>query len=69
MSKPRSYKLEQCPTSEGYMQASLHLSCFEDSGRFIFVHTYHDIELKPRSARAMAKRLIAMADWAESEVK
>ena len=67
MPKPKPYKLRQCPTSSGGMQASLDLRCFEGEGRYIFIDTYHDIDLRPRSARALAKRLLVMADWVEGE--
>ena len=68
MSKPKDYKLEQCPTSNGYMQAKLDLRCFADEcGKYIYISTNHDIQLRPRSARALAKRLLAMADWTEKQ--
>ena len=70
MKKPRSYELSQCPASDGYMQASLNLYCEQDKDtKMIFINTYHGIELKPRSAKALAKRLLLMAEWAESEVE
>ncbi len=66
MKRPRDYKLEQCPTSGGEMQANLHLSSVEDEGdKDIYIDTHHDIHLRPKSARALAKRLLAMADWVE----
>jgi len=67
MNKPKSYHIEQCPTSEGYMQARLDLECVheKDYRKYIVINTCHDIFLKPRSARAIAKRLLAMADWVE----
>ena len=54
MSKPRKYVLEQNPTSEGYMQSRLELSC-GDGDRDIYIETNHTIHLQPRSARALAK--------------
>ena len=66
MKKPKPYKLRQLPTSDGYMQARLDLSCYEDSvEKGIYINTCHDIQLRPRSARALAKRLLLMADWVE----
>ncbi len=41
----------------------------DECSRNIFIRTSHDIELKPRSARALAKRLRAMADWVETEAQ
>ena len=66
MKKPKPYKLRQLPTSDGYMQARLDLSCYEDDiERGIYINTCHDILLRPRSAKALAKRLLLMAVWVE----
>lgn len=67
MRKPRPYHLEQCPTSTGQNQCTLDLGVDEyGEDRAIIIIADHDIFLKPRSARALAKRLLAMADWAEN---
>jgi len=61
---PKPYQLKQMPDSSGFRQCTLDLVCYEHEGeRFIVIETYHQIELAPRSARALAKRLNAMADW------
>lgn len=66
MSKPRPYHLEQCPNSTGQNQFTLDLWVDdEDWTMDIIIEARAPIFLKPRSARAMAKRLIAMADWVE----
>lgn len=66
--KPKPYHLEQRPTSDGYNQCSLDLvACRDEEGRIIIINTNHDIFLKPRSARAVAKRLLEMATWVEAK--
>ena len=68
MVKPKRYKLEQCPTSDGFMQCELSLEAERDGDyRCIFISTNHTIELKPKNARAMAKRLLLMAEWVEKD--
>ena len=69
MRKPQPYHLEQCPTSRGQNQVFLDvwLSCAE-AGRAdskVGIGTSHDVFLRPRNARALGRRLLAMADWLE----
>ena len=67
---PRPYHLEQCPTPTGQNQCALNLAVFEyEDHKGIVICTNYDIFLKPQSARVIAKRLLAMADWAEDGPK
>lgn len=67
MKKPRAYRLRQCPTSTGFMQVWLDVEAFacETKDRHIVVSCNHDTYLHARNARALARRLLAMADWIE----
>ena len=50
------------------MQARLLLEAEHIDGDFsVYISANHTIELKPKNARAMAKRLLEMADWLESK--
>lgn len=61
--KPRPYLLKE----RNEEQNKLILEIQEDDNRpFMGISLAHWMELSPRSARAMAKRLIAMADYIES---
>jgi len=70
MRKPQPYHLEQCPTSRGQNQVFLDvwLVCDEEGledSKDIGIGTSHDVFLRPRNARALGRRLLAMADWLE----
>lgn len=69
MKKPRDYELHQRKISEGVFEGNLYLSAYEDGDRSIWITCTYDIQLRPINARALAKRLNAMADWVEGKRK
>ncbi len=67
MTKPRAYILHQFIGSTDHR---LFVEAEEDDvDRFVFISSHYTIRLRPRNLRAMAKRLIAMADWIEERRK
>jgi len=68
MKKPRNYELHQNRKYEGVYEDNLYLSAIKDDmGRSIWIRAEYSIQLRPVNARALAKRLISMADWIEKE--
>lgn len=60
MAKPKDYELGKNEPE------NVALFAIDDGERYIFLSGNYNRRLFPRNARAMAKRLNAMADWVEA---